>query len=226
MRVAETLASIIANEQRLPLNLRYMGAAILCALAVGGFAAETAAADNTSTVSNEHVLNVPSRIQIGQLGRALPAVCGDPGANAPIAKQENAMRCLINHQQPEPLIDDPALDLATSLKIDDIFNCNDFSHYACGNRARAHDPAEYPLIGEILLEGDPYCGTAVKGYEGFMDSPTHEPYINYPYWDAMGVALKRVGGLSVWAIHFATYSRPSVGVNAPEGGVEVGNCLG
>jgi uncharacterized protein YkwD len=149
---------------------------------------------------------------------ASATVCsGADDASAPIAAQEQAMKCLVNAAREGAglgrLTDLRTLDTSAGNKAGDIIRCNSFSHEACGRdflfwfRRGGYTDARCWWAGENLAWGTGDLGSPRSIFNAWMHSPPHRANILSGQFDQFGISL-RLGGLSgngdahVWVNHF------------------------
>jgi uncharacterized protein YkwD len=156
------------------------------------------------------------------LQRLIAPVQVCPGAtevNAPIAVQEQAMRCLTDfargHDGMGRLNNTSELDRSALHKSGDILHCDSFSHFACGREPMywmqrvGYIPARCWRAGENIAWGTGEFGSALSIFAAWMHSPGHRENILGPYGQ-IGIGL-RVGGLEgrsdvhVWTQHFGSH---------------------
>ena len=156
------------------------------------------------------------------LQRLIAPVAECPGAGdaeAPVAEQESAMRCLTDFARSRegmrPMGNDLALDRSAVDKSADILRCDNFSHFACGRNPMywmqrvGYIPARCWRIGENIAWGTGQLGSARSIFDAWMHSQGHRENILGPYGQ-IGVGL-RVGGLEgrpeahVWTQHFGSH---------------------
>jgi uncharacterized protein YkwD len=210
MKRPETALNRFRNRQ-----LPRIAATLLCATALGG--ANTAAAQPAATVDERQPLSRKAYPPV-KIGHAAIVECGDPGIEAPLARQENALLCRINqarriYQHAAPLTRVADLDQSALLKTQDEANCLPFtletgltiSHFACNYPWNQHIPSAYYPAGENLGVGIGDGGSArmiMNGDEGFMLSETHRENILYPTYQYIGIAALRDGAIMRWTTHF------------------------
>jgi uncharacterized protein YkwD len=156
------------------------------------------------------------------LGRLIAptAVCANQtGAEASVAEQEQAMRCLTNfareHAGMGGLGDAADLDRSARDKSGDILHCDSFSHYACGRQFTywmqrvGYIPARCWRAGENIAWGTGDFGTVRSIFRAWIHSPEHRENILGRYGQ-IGVGLE-VGSLEghsdvhVWTQHFGSH---------------------
>lgn len=142
---------------------------------------------------------------------------GDP--EAPLAAQEQAMRCLSNfaraHAGLGELGDADSLDRSARDKVGDILRCDSFSHFACGRQFTywmervGYVPARCWRAGENLAWGTGQAASAREIFRAWIHSPEHRANILGRY-SQIGIGLA-VGGLDgraevhVWTQHFGSH---------------------
>jgi uncharacterized protein YkwD len=141
-------------------------------------------------------------------------------ADASIAEQETAMRCLHNYARKRShrgrMNDVAKLDDSAGNKARDILQCGEFSHYACGRDFLFwFEQLDYVLnvcwrAGENIAWGNGDYGTVRSIMRSWLRSPGHRANILSGSFDQFGVGL-RVGSLNgaqgahVWAAHFGNH---------------------
>jgi uncharacterized protein YkwD len=163
---------------------------------------------------------VPARAAAGGPLIAPAAACPDQiEEDAPVAVQEQAMRCMTDFARVASglgeLVDDEQLDLSAAEKSGDVLRCDSFSHFACG-REFTYWLREVGYIGEgcwhageNLAWGTGEYGTVRSIFQAWMASPTHRQNILGDY-DQVGISvatgdLEGHAGARVWAAHFGTH---------------------
>ena len=154
---------------------------------------------------------------------APPGRCADAtDALAPPARQEAAMRCLINFARAthdlSPLRQSPVLGRSAAHKNALMLGCGQFAHDACGDPwARVFVQAGYsgPVRGENIA----WASAAIAGPRQIMDawlhSPEHRRNILRPGWTDQGlsvrvdVAFQGVPDASVWTSQFGQSAGPT-----------------
>jgi uncharacterized protein YkwD len=138
---------------------------------------------------------------------------------ASAATQEQAMLCMTNFaraQAGEGELEATAV-LAESArdKAHDIFECDSFSHYACGReftywmRATGYLSAQCWKVGENLAFGSGEYGTVRSIFRAWMRSPEHRANILGEFSqigiDLQTGTLSGTGRTSVWTQHFGSH---------------------
>lgn len=129
------------------------------------------------------------------------------------------MRCMVAYARSEsglaPLTDDGALDRSAADKANDVIECDEFSHFACGRdfmywmREAGYMSSPCWRVGENLAWGTNSYGTVRSIFRAWMSSPTHRANILNDF-DQTGISLQ-IGtlagqpGTHVWAQHFGTH---------------------
>lgn len=148
------------------------------------------------------------------------SVCGNQDSlDAPVAVQEQAMRCMTDFARQRMgmagLVDADALDRSAADKARDILRCDDFSHTACGREFTywmqrvGYIPARCWRVGENLAWGTSDFGTVGSIFRAWIHSPEHRANILGRYTQ-IGTALD-VGslegqqGVHVWIQHFGSH---------------------
>lgn len=144
-----------------------------------------------------------------------------PGNDAPTllaSEQVSAMLCLIDYARAQnglPALERPSL-LATSAssKADDIVNCDDFSHSACGKpMAAPFEQAGYTAdpsaeVGENVAYGEDLLGSPRSIMRAWLESDGHRTNLLDERWREQGVASRKPPALlgltanTVWVSHF------------------------
>jgi uncharacterized protein YkwD len=180
-------------------TLRPLAAALFAAAALAGFGAAPALAVSP--------LVAPA------------AVCPRPALDAAAPAQEEAMLCLVNYARSQydegALEKSPELEESARDKARDIFQCESFSHYACG-REFTYWMRETGYLGgcwragENLAYGSGGYGSVGSIFRAWLRSPTHRANLLTAQFVQTGIDLK-VGwfegtpGVHVWAQHFGVH---------------------
>ncbi|MQA74583.1 MAG: hypothetical protein GEU88_09635 [Solirubrobacterales bacterium] len=140
---------------------------------------------------------------------------GQQNAKAPGAKQERALRCLIEyarrHAASGKLRPKSSLERAAGRKASDVMDCG-LSHTACGKPADLY-PKRYGYTsgasswqwGENLAWGKRRKGTARQVLKAWLGSPPHRAAMLDRSFEHLGIGLRR-GSFSgsrraaVWAL--------------------------
>lgn len=150
------------------------------------------------------------------------SACADQtDADASIAAQEQAMRCLGNYARERlgmgSLGEADDLDRSARDKSGDILRCDSFSHQACGRdftywmERVGYTSASCWRAGENIAWGTGDLGSPRKIFRAWMKSPEHRENILGRY-SQIGIGLD-VGGLAgrsdvhVWTQHFGSHCR-------------------
>lgn len=151
---------------------------------------------------------------------APPDACPNPeGRSAPVAAQEQAMLCMTNYARAEA--GEGALEATATLtesasdKSRDIFDCDSFSHYACGReftywmRATGYLSSQCWKVGENLAYGSGEYGSVRSIFRAWMRSPEHRANILGGFTQ-IGVDLQigtlgGTGRTAVWTQHFGSH---------------------
>jgi uncharacterized protein YkwD len=180
-------------------TLRPLAAALLAAAALAGLAAAPASAASP--------LLAPA------------AVCPRPALDAAAASQEQAMLCLVNYARAEfgegTLETSPELEESARDKARDVFQCEEFSHYACG-REFTYWMRETGYLGgcwragENLAYGSGGYGTVGSIFRAWLRSPTHRANLLTPQFVQTGIdlkvgALQGTPGVHLWTQHFGVH---------------------
>lgn len=129
---------------------------------------------------------------------AAPESCpGQQNTDASEGKQEDALRCLIDHARPGATKSHPALERAAGRKVGDIFDCG-FSHTACGRSFDTY-PKRYGYasgtsgwkLGENLAWGKRKRGSARQVLKAWLRSPPHRETLLNGGYEHIGIGLKR-----------------------------------
>jgi uncharacterized protein YkwD len=146
--------------------------------------------------------------------------CPDQEAlGAPVAVQEEAMRCMSDYARQRlgiaGLRDSAELDSSAADKSRDILRCDNFSHTACGRgftywmQRVGYIPARCWRVGENLAWGTGELGTVRAIFHAWIYSPEHRANILGSYTE-IGIGLE-VGSLEghrgahVWTQHFGSH---------------------
>jgi uncharacterized protein YkwD len=128
---------------------------------------------------------------------ASPATCpGQQNTHAAERKQEDAMRCLINHARSQPAESSRALERAAGRKVGDLFDCG-FSHTACGRSFDTY-PKRFGYasgsswkLGENLAWGKRDKGSARQVLKAWLRSPPHRATMLDGSFEDIGIGLRR-----------------------------------
>jgi uncharacterized protein YkwD len=129
---------------------------------------------------------------------ASPASCpGQQNTRVSERKQEDAMRCLINHARSRPARSNRALERAAGRKVGDIFDCG-FSHTACGRSFDTY-PKRFGYasgtsgwkLGENLAWGNGGRGSARQVLKAWLHSPPHRATLLNGSFEHIGIGLRR-----------------------------------
>ncbi|MEX2108835.1 MAG: CAP domain-containing protein [Solirubrobacterales bacterium] len=148
------------------------------------------------------------------------AVCPNQEVlNAPVATQEQAMRCMTNfarrHMGRAGLSVASPLDWSAEDKSGDIIRCDTFSHEACGRRftfwmqRAGYMRASCWRAGENIAWGTGELGTVRSIFRAWLQSTGHRENILGAYRQ-LGIGL-RVGTMDgrheahVWTQHFGSH---------------------
>lgn len=151
---------------------------------------------------------------------APPATCpNQTNSGAPVAAQEQAMRCLTDFARARaglgPLSDSPQLDLSSQDKGADVLRCDSFSHTACGReftywmREAGYMSEACWRVGENLAWGVGAYGTVRSIFQAWLRSPEHRQNILGGF-EALGLSrqvgtLEGRAGTVVWTAHFGSH---------------------
>lgn len=151
---------------------------------------------------------------------ASPATCPGQGDHtASVEAQEQAMLCMTNFARANaglPALAEAAeLDSSAADKAEDVLECNDFSHFACGReftywiRAAGYIGEGCWHAGENLAWGTGELGSVRAIFRAWMRSPTHRQNIFGDYSQVgIGVLSGNLEGSAsaqVWASHFGSH---------------------
>jgi hypothetical protein len=122
---------------------------------------------------------------------------GQTNIHAPEPKQEQALRCLIDHVRGGDSQSFGALERAAGRKAGDIFDCG-FSHTACGRPfdgyakrfGYASGTSSWKL-GENLAWGKRKRGSARNALKAWLNSPPHRATLLGGSFEHIGIGLKR-----------------------------------
>jgi uncharacterized protein YkwD len=138
---------------------------------------------------------------------------------ASAAAQEQAMLCMTNFARAEAgegeLEATAVLAESARDKAHDIFECDSFSHYACGReftywmRATGYLSTQCWQVGENLAFGSGEYGTVRSIFRAWMRSPEHRANI-LGQFSQIGIDLQTgtlsgAGRTSVWTQHFGSH---------------------
>jgi uncharacterized protein YkwD len=133
--------------------------------------------------------------------------------------QEQTMLCMTNFARAASgqsgLEETAALAESASDKSRDIFECDSFSHYACGRefiywmRATGYLSAQCWKVGENLAFGSGEYGSVRSIFRAWMRSPEHRANI-LGQFSQVGIDLQTgtlsgSGRTSVWTQHFGSH---------------------
>jgi uncharacterized protein YkwD len=151
---------------------------------------------------------------------APPAACpNQSNSGAPVATQEQAMRCLTDFARDRaglgPLSDSPQLDLSSQDKGADVLRCDSFSHTACGReftywmREAGYMSEACWRVGENLAWGVGAYGTVRSIFQAWLRSPEHRQNILGDF-EALGLSrqvgtLEGRAGTVLWTAHFGSH---------------------
>jgi len=165
-------------------------------------------------------LAVPTATSAAPRLVASPSACpNQTNPNAPVAVQEKAMRCMVNHaraSQGKPwLVTVRALDRAARRKSADILRCDQFDHEACG-REFTYWMERFGYLGggcgsagENIAWGTGSLGSVRNIFNAWMHSSGHRANILGDFAD-VGIGL-RIGNLEgtpgahVWTQDFGSH---------------------
>jgi uncharacterized protein YkwD len=147
-------------------------------------------------------------------------ICPNQESRAtPAAVQEQTMLCMTNFARAQS--GEGALEATAALaesardKSRDIFECDSFSHYACGReftywmRATGYLAAECWKVGENLAFGSGEYGNVRSIFRAWLRSPEHRANILGEF-SQVGIDLQTgilsgSGKTSVWTQHFGSH---------------------
>lgn len=159
--------------------------------------AASSTASNQIRVSGEEVVT-PSPVNIVPL---VNEECGDPDYTAPKQEQIDSLLCRFNNARPgsEQLVEDPQLEAAAELKLNEDITYQHFSHSPSGNQ---EDPLQFIkaakgvtgtwMMGENLAEGEGILGKVRSVFGAFRQSPPHWSNIINERFTNVGIAIKHV----------------------------------
>jgi uncharacterized protein YkwD len=138
---------------------------------------------------------------------------------AAAAAQEQTMLCMTNFARTQAgegaLEATAALAESASDKSRDIFECDSFSHYACGReftywmRATGYLSTQCWKVGENLAFGSGEYGSVRSIFRAWMRSPEHRANILGEFSqvgiDLQTGSLSGSGKTSVWTQHFGSH---------------------
>lgn len=171
------------------------------------------------------VLTLPAAAAAAGPHLIAPAsVCPDQrDLGAPTASQEQTMLCMINFAREQfgeaPLLPAPTLEASARSKAQDVLQCDEFSHYACGREfaywIRANGYLSTPCWrdGENLAWGTDEFGSVGSIFRALMRSTTHRENILGDFEevgiDLVSGRLEGHPGARVWAQHFGSHCTQS-----------------
>jgi uncharacterized protein YkwD len=124
---------------------------------------------------------------------------GGEDRTAPAERQRLTMICLLNWARSRrglpPLAENRQLDLAAALKAQDIDQCADFSHEACGKKADADARAAGytgSVWGENIYAGPLELARPRVAVDRWLNSPHHRENLFREGWTEQGVAVRQV----------------------------------
>jgi uncharacterized protein YkwD len=138
---------------------------------------------------------------------------------ASAAAQEQTMLCMTNFAREQfgeaPLLPAPELEASARSKAQDVLQCDEFSHYACGREfaywIRANGYLSTPCWrdGENLAWGTDEFGSVGSIFRALMRSTTHRENILGDFEevgiDLVSGRLEGRSGTRVWAQHFGSH---------------------
>jgi uncharacterized protein YkwD len=158
-------------------------------------------------------------VNVERLMAPVSACPNQEGLDAPVATQEQAMRCMTNYARRQAgltvLSAAPSLDLSAENKSMDIIRCNSFSHEACGRsftfwmQRAGYMRAKCWRAGENIAWGTEGLGTVRSIFRAWLNSTEHRKNILGNYRQ-LGIGLE-VGTLEsyseahVWTQHFGAH---------------------
>ena len=139
---------------------------------------------------------------------------GGEDADAPLDRQLETMRCLIDHARTRrglsTLPVSPALSVAARLKGADIERCSTFAHAPCGG-----DPGDVARaagyrgsFGENLYLAEDRSGAPRPALDGWLNSPHHRENLFRPDWRVQSLYVaklkrfRKYHGATLWVSHF------------------------
>jgi uncharacterized protein YkwD len=188
---------------------------LVAALCLGPLASTSTAAG----VAGQRVVDGgPGNAAGGRL-IAPPTACpGQSALTAPVAAQEEAMRCMADFARARSglgeLAESEELDRSAHDKAEDVVRCDSFSHFACGReftywlRAVGYIGEQCWHAGENLAWGTGEYGSVRAIFRAWMNSPTHRHNILGDYSQVgLGLITGELEGhrsARVWAAHFGS----------------------
>lgn len=131
---------------------------------------------------------------------------GQQNVRAPERKQEDALRCLIDHARSQRAKPNRALERAAGRKAGDVVRCG-LSHTACGrpfdSYAKRYGYASGTSgwrLGENLAWGKGKRSSARRAMKAWLGSPPHRQTMLSGAFEHYGIGLKRGGFGGVWVL--------------------------
>jgi len=203
--------------------MRRVGLILLCALLTACVAVPAAQAQHKHGHHKKH--KHKKHKHSNGLNRLLAPESSCPGqsdAGAAPAAQEATMECMINYTRSKAghgsLADAAKLDTSANDKADDILQCDDFSHTACGRSFTYYfDQIGYIVgantcyrVGENIAWGSGDLGTVRSIADAWIHSPEHLANMLSDSFSQFGVGyqvgnLNGYDGAHVWVTHFGDH---------------------
>jgi uncharacterized protein YkwD len=160
---------------------------------------------------------------LGKLLAPASACPGQSDVSLSAARQEAAMRCMINYARRKSghadLADTPKLDTSAGDKANDIIRCDQFSHSACGrdftfwfDQLGYIDPGGNGCwrAGENIAWGTGSLSTVGSIADAWIHSPEHLANMLSASFEQFGVGfevgpLDGFDGAHVWVTHFGSH---------------------
>jgi uncharacterized protein YkwD len=202
------------------LRLRQIATGLLCVAALGAAVRSSTAQAETPEPS------LSDAVPIEQVNPAsadttptLADTCGDPAYRAPRQLQTDSMLCRLNQVRVNPLIWDAELEEAARQKIEDIMNCQSWSHIPCPEDTNPFTHIEEDkelvdpwVIGENLAYGKGGFASVRALFAAWRKSPSHWDNIENERYTSVGIAAKHFGrivmdgiprrNITIWATEF------------------------
>ena len=123
---------------------------------------------------------------------------GGEDADAPLDRQLETMRCLVDHARARrglsTLPVSPALGVAARLKGADIERCGRFAHAPCGGDAGdvARTAGYRGSFGENLAIAEGRLGAPRPALDGWLNSPHHRENLFRPEWRVQSLYVAKL----------------------------------
>jgi uncharacterized protein YkwD len=139
---------------------------------------------------------------------------GGEDASAPLARQLETMRCLIDYARGRldlgGLPVDPLLSRSATLKGRDIERCEVFAHAPCGGDPSdvARQAGYVGSFGENLYIGDGPLGAPRPALDGWLNSDGHRANLLRPGWRVQSLYVAKLARFrdhrdaTLWVSHF------------------------